>query len=197
MFIPAISTLLWVFVYSWPAVVVSIPLNAAPSPANFQLPKGPQIANVTSDPELLITQAVNDTRSELFQIPRTEYHVELSSPPIAKTIAVETLRNLLRGEINQCQAQIAGGRASIAPYAILKIGPAPDNLKFNWFNLDNQRRGSFAELIDILGFIMFISTSEEFPRPNPWFAQAFSYVVYWKPISGSLSERVGRGTVGL
>ncbi len=197
MFIPAISTLLWVLVYSWPAEVVSNPLNVAPSPAKLQLPKGPQLANITSDPELFITQAVNATRSELFQIPGTRYLVELSSPAIETTIAVESLRYLLQGEINCFQAQIAGGQGAVVPYAIMLIGPTPDNLHFDWFNLDEQRRGSFAELIDILGFIMFISTSETITRPNPWFAQAFSYTVYWKPYWDSPNEKVGRGAVGL
>ena len=198
MFVPAMSTLLWVLGYSWPVEVVSNPLNIAPSPADLQLLKGPQITNVTRYPELLITQAVNATRSELFQIPGTNYQLELSSPPIEKTIAVKTLRELLRGEINACQVQIAGGRGSVAPYAFALIGPTPDNLKFDWFNLDNQRRGSFAELVDILGFLMFISTVEGISRPNPWFAQASSYEVYWMGTGhGSLSEKVGRGTVGL
>lgn len=132
MIVPALSTLLWVLLYSWPAEVVSIPLDVAASPADFQLLKAPRIANVTSDPELLTTLAAIATASELFQIPGTNYHVELSAPAIKQTIAVETLRDLLEYEISACQAQIARGRGSAAPYAIMIKGPAPDNLKFEW-----------------------------------------------------------------
>ena len=183
--------------HSWPAEVVSHPLDVAPFPANLQLlNKGPQIANITSDPELHVTQVVNATTSEIFQIRGTNYHVGLSTPAIRKTIAVETLQHLLQDEINECRAQIARGRGSIAPYAILITGPAPDNLKFEWLNLDYQQRGSFADLIRVFGFLLSISTIENVPGPNPWFATAFSYVLYWESYSGQ-PEKVGDGTVGL
>ncbi len=201
MFVPAISTLLWVLVYSWPAEVVSNPLNVATTPADLQLLKGPQIANVTSYPDLLITQALNATRSQLFPIGGTNFWITLSSPPVEQTIAVETLQEILVGGITACQIEVARGRASIVPYTIFWIGPTPDNIKLKWFNLDDKRRGAFGEMIDIFVFLLFISTTEEIPRPNPrpnrWFAQAFSYMVYWVTGPGSPPELVGRGTVGL
>ena len=195
MFVPAISTLLWVLVYSWPAEVISKPVNVATSPAGLQLLKGPQVANFTSYPELLITQAVNDTRSELFRIPSTDYQVELSSPAIEKRVAVETLQELLRRMVTACQSEIEGGRASVVPSTMRSIGSTPDNINFAWFNLDDGQRGSFADMIDIFTFLLFISTTERIPHQNPWFARAFSYVAYWGP--GSPLELVGRGIVGL
>ena len=103
MFVPAISSLFWILVYSWPAEVVSITLDVAASPPDLQLlNKGPQIANVTSDPELHVTQAVNATTSEIFQTRGINYHVELSTPAINQTIAVETLQHLLQDQINEC-----------------------------------------------------------------------------------------------
>ena len=197
MFVPTICTLFWVLVYSWPAAVVSHPLDVALFPANLQILKGPQIANFTSDPEVLITPAVNATTSETFQIRGTNYHVELSTPAIKKTIAVGILGGLLQDEIIECRAQIARGRGSIAPYAIMITGPAPDNLKFEWLNLDHQQRGSFADLIRVFGFLLSISTMEKSPGPNPWFAMAFSYLLYWETGYGSQREKVGNGTVGL
>ena len=196
MLVPALSTLLWFILYIWPAEVVSIPLDVAASPADFQLLKAPRIANVTSDPALLTTPAVTATTSELFQIPGTNYHVELSAPAIKQTIAVETLRDLLKYEISACRAQMARGRGRAAPYAIMITGPAPDNLKFEWLNLDHQQKGCFADLVRVFGFLLSISTMEEAPDPNLWFATAFSYVLYWESYGGQ-PEKVGRGIVGL
>lgn len=196
MFFPPISTQLWVLIYSWPAEVVSVPLDVAPFQANSQLLKGPRIANVTREPELLITPAVHATTSELFRISGTNYHAELSAPAIKETIAVDILRDFLRYEINECRAQIARGRGSSAPYAIIITGPTPDRLKFEWLNLDYQQKGCFADLVRVFGFLLSISTTQKTPGPNPWYASAFSYVFYWE-IYGSQPEKVGRGIVGL
>lgn len=196
MFVLPISTLLWVLVYSWPAEVVSIPLDVAASPADLQLLQRPQIANVTSNLRLLVTAPVNATTSELFQIPGTNYHVELSTPAIKKVIVIEILQDLLRYEIQQCRAQITRGRGSAAPYAIMITGPAPGNLKFEWLNLDYQQKGCFADLVRVFGFLLSISTMEKIPDSNPWFATAFSYVLYWESYGGQ-PEKVGRGIVGL
>ena len=196
MFVPAISTLVWVLVYSWPAEVISNPLNVATSPAGLQILEAPQVANVTSYPELLITQAVKDTRSEVFQIPDTNYEVALTSPTIERRIAVEALRDLLRRVIIACHAQIVDGRASTVPYTIRLIGPPPNNLRFVWSNCDGLRRGSFAELMDIFVFLLFISTIDRIPRPNPWAGQAFFYVVKWVADPDS-PELIGKGRVGI
>lgn len=196
MFVPPISRVLWVLMYNWPGGVVAVPLDVATFPANLQIPRGPQIANVTSVPELLITPGVNPRTSEIFQIRGTKYHVVLSTPATRKTIAVETLQHLLQDEINECRAQIARGRGRTAPYAIMITGPAPENLKFDWLNLDYQRRGSFGDLIRVFGFLLSTSTVEKSPDPNPWFATAFSYVLYWESYGGQ-PEKVGRGIVGL
>ena len=196
MFVPAISTLLWVLVYSWPAEVISNPLNVATSPAGLQILEAPQVANVTSYPELLITQAVNDSGSEAFPIPGTNYKVTLTNPTIERTIAVEALQDLLRRVINACQTQIAGGRASTVPYALRLLGPAPDNLRFVWSNPDDDQRGSFAQLPDIFMFLLFISTTERIPWPNPWSGQAFFYVVSWAA-DPDRPEMVGKGRVGI
>lgn len=196
MFVPAISTLLWVLVYSWPAEVASNPLNVATSPADLQLLKGPQVANFTSNPELLITQAVDARRSEVFPIRGTNYKVELTSPEIEKTIAVEAFRDLLRRGFDECQTEVARGRADIVPFTMSWIGPAPDNLEFTWYNLD-QRRGSYEDLIDIFAFFLFIGTTERIPRPNPWFTQGFSYVVDWLIDPSGVPEIIGLGTLGL
>ena len=196
MLVPALCTLLWVLLYSWPAEVVSIPLDVAASPAEFQLLKAPRIANITSDPELLTTPAVTATTYELFQIPGTNYHVELSAPTIKQTIVVDTLRDLLKYEISACRAQIARGRGSAAPYSIMITGPTPDNLRFEWLNLDYQQKGCFTDLVRVFGFLLSISTMEKSPDPNPWFATAFSYVLYWESYGGQ-PEKVGRGVVGL
>lgn len=196
MFVPAISTLLLVLVYSWPAEVISNPLNVATSPTGLQIFEGPQVANVTSYPELLIAQAVNDSRSESFPIPGTNYQVALTSPVMEKSITVEALRDLLRRVINACQEQIADGRAGIVPYALRLIGPSPDDLRFVWSNRDDHDKGSFAELVDIVKFLLFISTTERIPWPNPWFGEAFFYVVTWVADPDN-PEMIGKGRVGL
>ena len=196
MFVPAISTLLWVLVYSWPAEVLSTPLDVATSPAGLQILEAPQVANVTSYPELLITQAVNNSRSEVFPIPGTNYKVTLTSPANERTIAVDALQDLLRRVINACQIQIAGGRASTVPYALRLIGLAPDNLRFIWLNPDDHLRGSFAQLTNIFLFLLFISTTDRIPWPNPWFGQAFFYVVDWAADPDN-PEMIGRGRVGI
>ena len=197
MFVPAISTLFWVLVYSWPAEFASNPLDVATSPADLQLLKGPQVANVSSNPELLITKIVNATRSELFPISDTYYQVELTSPAIGKTIAVGTLWIVFRREINECHAEVVRGHANIVPFAMTLMGPTPESFKFCWYNLDGRRRGSYAELRNIFTFLLYISTTERIERPNPWFAHAFSYAVYWTIDRGSPPEPVGIGTVGL
>ena len=196
MFVPPISTLLWILAYSWPAEVVSIPLDVAASPSDLQILQRLQIANVTSNPKLLVTAPVNATTSEAFQIQGTNYHVELSAPAIKKVIVVDILQDLLRYEIQQCRAQIERGRGSAAPYAIMITGPAPGNLKFEWLNVDYQQKGCFADLVRVFGFLLSISTMEKTPDKNPWFATAFSYVLYWESYSGQ-PEKVGRGIVGL
>ena len=196
MFVPAISTSLWLLVYSWPAEVISNPLNVATSPAGLQILEAPQVANVTSYPELLITQAVNDTGSEVFQIPNTNYQVTLTNPTIERTIAVEALRDLLRRVIIACHTQIEDGRASTVPHALRLIGPPPNNLRFVWSNCDGLRRGSFAELMDIFSFLQFISTIDRIPRPNPWVGKAFFYVVNWVADPDS-PELIGKGRVGI
>ena len=192
----ALFTLPWVLLYSWPVEVVSVPLDVVASPAVFQLLKALPIANVTIDPELLTTPAVTATTSELFQISGTNYHVELNAPTIKQTFVVDTLRDLLEDEISACRAQIARGRGSAAPYSILITGPTPDNIKFEWLNLDHQQKGCFADLVLIFGFLLAISTMEGSLDANPWFATAFSYVLYWESYGGQ-PEKVGRGIVGL
>ena len=76
-------------------------------------------------------------------------------------------------------------------------GPAPDNLKFDWLNLDYQQKGSFADLIRVFGFLLSISTMQKTLDPNPRFATAFSYVLCWRTDYDSSSKKVGNGTVGL
>ena len=197
MFVPAISTLLWVLVYSSPAEVISSPLNVATSPTGLQILEAPQVANVTSYPELLITQAVNHSRrTEVFPIPGSNYKVTLTSPTNERTIAVDALQDLLRRVINACQNQIAGGRASTVPYALRLIGPAPDNLRFSWSNPDDNPRGSFIQLVHIFRFLLFISTTDHIPWPNPWSGQAFFYVVHWAADPDS-PEMIGKGRVGM
>ena len=196
MFVPPISTLLWALAYSLPAEVVSIALDVVAPPADLQTHERPQIVNITSNPRLLVNAPINATTSEPFQIPGTNYHVELSAPAIKQTIAVEILRDLLKYEISACRAQVTRGRGSVAPYAIMITGPAPDNLKFEWLNLDYQQKGSFADLVRVFGFLLSISTIEAIPDPNPWFATAFSYALYWESYGGQ-PEKVGRGIVGL
>ena len=94
MFIYPVSRLLWVLVYSWPAEVVSHLLDVASFPTSLQIPRGTQIASITSHSKLLIIPGVNARTSEIFQIRGTNYHIVLSTSATRKTIAVEILRGL-------------------------------------------------------------------------------------------------------